>query len=155
MENYIAETSVPREIGGVKLTEPIVLCVDDNEVILELLWETLTVNGFRVVCDSNSERARRTIHSMEIDAVVLDYDMPGCNGLELAATVRGNKPQVPILMFSGSLLPSEALKSVSSFVAKSQGVFALIDALRRELDHLQPKSGPQLCAKATDHGQNS
>lgn len=151
MENYIAATSVPGEIRNAEVTKPRVLCVDDNEMVLELLWETLTVSGFRVVCECDSERARKAVHSMAIDAVILDYDMPRCDGLELAATVRSTKPNVPILMFSGALLPSNALNLVSSCVLKSQGVFALIDALRRELDQPQLKSGPQPCAKKTDH----
>lgn len=109
--------------------EPVVLCVDDDDVILELLFEILTVNGFRVICECDALRAIRTIASADIDAVIVDYKMPGCDGIELAKSIRRARPQLPVLMFSGSIVPEEELKSVSAFVYKNQGVLALIDAL--------------------------
>ena len=111
------------------LHEPTVLCVDDDDVILELLFEILTAHGFRVICECDARRAMRTIASAEIDAVIVDYRMPGCDGIELAKSIRRARPQLPVLMFSGSIVPEEELKSVSAFVYKNQGVLALIDAL--------------------------
>jgi hypothetical protein len=40
-------------------------------------------------------------------------------------------------MFSGTLLPNEALTVVTPFVAKNQGVFTLIDALRQGMKQRQ------------------
>ena len=86
-----------------------------------------------MLCESDAERARQMVHSLDLDAVVLDYQMPGCNGLELASAIRASKPGLPIIMFSGALPPGELPTTVSSFVAKSDGVFTLIDALQQEL----------------------
>jgi CheY-like chemotaxis protein len=133
MQTYSAATTSNHGIAFAEVEEPLVLCVDDNEVILELLSETLTVSGFRVICECDSQRARRLIDSLGMDAVIVDYDMPGCNGVELANAIRREKPEVPILMFSGTMLPPEALRAVSTFVSKNQGVLALIEALRRDL----------------------
>jgi CheY-like chemotaxis protein len=125
-------TPVPRSVNEV-LAEPKILCVDDEEDILTMLCEMLTESGFRVLCESDAERARQMVHSLDVDAVVLDYQMPGCNGLELASAVKASKPGLPILMFSGALPPGDLPPTVTSFVAKSDGVFTLIDALRQEL----------------------
>ena len=124
--------AVPRSVDSV-LPKRRILCVDDEEEILTVLCEMLTESGFRVLCESDAERARQMVHSLDLDAVVLDYQMPGCNGLELASAIRASKPGLPIVMFSGALPPGELPTTVSSFVAKSDGVFTLIDALQQEL----------------------
>ncbi len=131
VENH-ETTAVPRSVDSV-LPKRRILCVDDEEEILTVLCEMLTESGFRVLCESDAERARQMVHSLDVDAVVLDYQMPGCNGLELASAIRASKPGLPIVMFSGALPPGELPTTVSSFVAKSDGVFTLIDALQQEL----------------------
>lgn len=134
------KTAVPRSVDSKALTEPRILCVDDEEAILTVLCEMLTQSGFRVLCESDAERARQMVHSLDVDAVVLDYQMPGCNGLELASAIRVSKPSLPIVMFSGALPPGELPRTVSSFVAKSEGVFTLIDTLQQELKQCAPGS---------------
>lgn len=110
--------------------EPVVLCVDDDPVILELLFEILSGSGFRVICECDARRAARMILATPIDAAILDYDMPGYNGLELAEIIRRARPQVPVLIFSGTILPDENMQSIQHFVCKNQGVATLIEALR-------------------------
>lgn len=138
MEHNVEATDVQRNAESEVFTKRKVLCVDDDEVILKLLWEALTEGGFCVVCESDAQRARQMAHSLDFDAVVLDYEMPGCDGLELASAIRANKPSLPIIMFSGILPFLDPLSTVTSFVAKNQGVFPLIDALRHELRQPDP-----------------
>lgn len=128
----------PRRVDSEVLTERRIMCVDDDEEILTMLCETLTKSGFRVLCESDAERARQMVQSLDVDAVVLDYRMPGCDGLELASAIRTSKPRLPIVMFSGAPPPGELPTTVTSFVAKSHGVFTLIDALQRELKQSVP-----------------
>jgi DNA-binding response OmpR family regulator len=109
------------------------MCVDDDPTVLEVLEDYLTQSGFHVLCESDTHRAKQLLAVTEIDAVILDYEMPGCNGLELSKAIHQTKPHLPILMFSGTLLPPDALTCISSFVPKNQGVLALVSALEREL----------------------
>jgi CheY-like chemotaxis protein len=37
----------------------------------------------------------------EIDAVISDYEMPGMNGIELAAELKRQKASIPVIMISG------------------------------------------------------
>ncbi len=145
---YHETTVVPRSVDSEVLTGQRILCVDDEEEILTVLCEVLTESGFRVQCESDAERALQMAHLLDVDAVVLDYQMPGCNGLELASAIRTSQPSLPIVMFSGALPPGELPATVSSFVPKSHGVFTLIDALQQELkqsvpgnDHARPVTG--------------
>ena len=131
--------AVPRRLDSEVLTERRILCVDDEGEILTMLCELLTRSGFLVQCESDAERARKMVHSLDVDAVVLDYQMPGCNGLELAAAIRAIKPALPIVMFSGVAPPGELPTTVTSFVAKSHGVFTLIETLQQELKRSVPE----------------
>ena len=112
---------------------PLILCVDDNEAILEVLSDVLTFNGYRVQCEPDPKRACHWVHLMNVDAVVVDYDMPGLNGSDLARIIHREEPQLPVLMFSGATLDSDTLDAVWTFVSKNQGVEALMDALRTRL----------------------
>ncbi len=116
-----------------KVRRPLILCIDDNELILELLREGLTASGFDVICELHPERAVKMIQAFDLDAVVLDYEMPECNGLDLSKDIQRCKPSVPVLMFSGALLPQGSLPGISSFVPKNQGLMALVVALERDL----------------------
>lgn len=112
---------------------PLILCVDDDPAVLEVLGEYLTQSGFHVICESDTHRAKQLLAAIDFDAVIVDYEMPDCNGLELSKAIRQKKPDLPILMFSGALQPPDTLTCISSFVPKNQGVLALVSALKREL----------------------
>ena len=67
----------------------------------------------------------------EIDAVILDYEMPGMNGLELATWLKQRHPTLPIIMISGS---HPELEQMTPFVDAAMGKGV---PLRYILDRLQ------------------
>lgn len=83
---------------------PTVLCVDDNAGIRKLYGNLLGQNGYEVIAASNGRHALHVFQDKEeeIDAVILDYEMPGMNGLELAAWLKQRDPSLPVIMVSGS-----------------------------------------------------
>lgn len=83
---------------------PTVLCVDDDAGIRELYAALLGRYGFDVITVVNGHHAIHVFQSKanDIDAVILDYEMPGMNGLELAILLKRHNPALPILMVSGS-----------------------------------------------------
>jgi len=81
-----------------------VMCVDDDAGIRELYGALLGLNGYEVVAASSGHHALHVFESREkdIDAVILDYEMPGMNGLELATWLKQRAPTLPVMMISGS-----------------------------------------------------
>ena len=66
-----------------------------------------------------------------MDAVVLDYQMPGMNGDVVAAKMKRINSQVPIMLLSAyGPLPKNKLSSVDSFLSKSQPPTILLSTLR-------------------------
>jgi CheY-like chemotaxis protein len=112
---------------------PLVLCIDDDPLILELLEDVLTACGLRVICISDCATAAQLVASEPIDLVVLDYQMPQMDGLTLAGELRRSKSHLPMILFSGALLPREALSLVSRIVPKGEGAILLTDAIRETL----------------------
>jgi CheY-like chemotaxis protein len=85
------------------MKDPLVLCVDDDAGIRDLYEAVLSQNGYDVIAVSNASHAL-TVYEFgaRVDAVVLDLEMPGMNGLELAERLKSLNPSLPILMVSGS-----------------------------------------------------
>ena len=70
-----------------------------------------------------------------MDAVVLDYQMPGMNGDVVAAKMKRIRSSVPIMLLSAyGPLPESKLKSVDTFVPKSQEPKMLISTLQHLLN---------------------
>lgn len=90
----------PSEVDG---SSRRILIVDDEESLVETGSKMLERSGFRVTgfsCPTASLRAF-TANPDEFALIVTDYDMPGCNGLELARRARQIRPTIPILLVSG------------------------------------------------------
>lgn len=110
--------------------KPLVLCVDDDEGLLNMTRASLECMGYRVLTASSGLAALETFSASPVDAVVLDYEMPGMNGGEVARQMLRIKPNVPKLLFSGSEgLSREEVKAFQGFCAKPIGLLALISQI--------------------------
>ena len=68
--------------------------------------------------------------SEPIEAVVLDYSMPGMDGGEVAGRMRELKPHVPIMLLSAYVgLPPEVTSLVDLYMTKGEGADMLLNKL--------------------------
>ena len=112
------------------LSNPLVLCVDDEVIGLEVRRRLLQHAGYRVLTAQDGPTALDIFRDQPIDAVVLDYSMPGMTGGEVAAHMRREKPAMPILLLTAHLtLPAAILANVDFHMIKGEGASALIDRL--------------------------
>jgi CheY-like chemotaxis protein len=72
-----------------------VLVVDDNHDAATSLAMLLTAAGFRVATFFNGPAALNAAKRFDPDACVLDINMPGMNGYELARLLRALTPEHP------------------------------------------------------------
>lgn len=111
-----------------------ILCVDDSADILAMLRLFLGHAGYRVLTSGDANSALEHFMLGEVSLVVLDYDMPTANGVELARLFRRIDPNVPLLMFSGSVLADSESALLDGFVAKgAAGCDLLLKAVRAGL----------------------
>jgi CheY-like chemotaxis protein len=97
-----------------------VMCVDDDAGIRELCGALLSQNGYEFIAASNGLHALHVFETKEneIDAVILDYEMPGMNGLEPATWLKQRHPTLPVIMVSGS---HPDLEQMAPFVDAAMG----------------------------------
>ena len=117
-----------------------ILCIDDHWNGLIGRKMLLEKNGYEVLEASGGDEGLKLFLSRNVDAVVLDYQMPGMNGDVVAARMKRINSHVPIMMLSAyGPLPKKKLSSVDSFLTKSQPPNILLSKLQGMLDeHHQP-----------------
>ncbi len=89
------------------MTPSSILLVDDEEEILRLLRRRLSRHGYQVTTAAGSSLALVQLQEREFDVAILDYMMPGMNGLELAEHCRAHHPALKILILTGSPVTAE------------------------------------------------
>ena len=112
-----------------------ILCVDDHWKGLIGRKLLLEEHGYDVIEATGGPESLKIFRSYPIDAVVLDYQMPGMSGDVVAAKMKDLKPQVPIMLLSAyGPLPKSKLKSVDRFLSKSQPAETLLSSLRHMIE---------------------
>jgi CheY-like chemotaxis protein len=122
----------PATLPGSKKTKQKyrVLCVDDNEVGLFVNTIILRNEGYDVIACSDAEEAVATASSEELDLAILDYEMPGMSGAELAAVCKAANPDIKVIFYSGYVgMPNWELALADLLVTKSDGVQALLEGI--------------------------
>jgi CheY-like chemotaxis protein len=113
-----------------KLNSNLVLCVDDEVVGLQVRKILLERAGYRVLTASDGPSGLAIFSSEPVEAVVLDYSMPGMHGGDVAVRMRQTKPQVPILLLSAYMgLSPEVTSLVDLYMTKGEGAPVLLEKL--------------------------
>jgi DNA-binding NtrC family response regulator len=77
-----------------------ILIVDDEPFNLDLLEQELTDQGYAIERANDGEEALKKIDSSQPDLVLLDYNMPGLNGIEVLKELRKKECDVPAIMLT-------------------------------------------------------
>lgn len=80
-----------------------ILLVDDEEQVVQVTGEILQNLGYVVVGRSSPQDALQLFSSSpyDFDLLLTDLTMPGLTGLELSERVKGLRPDIPIILFTG------------------------------------------------------
>ncbi|MEQ9724977.1 response regulator transcription factor [Pseudomonas sp. WHRI 8822A] len=76
------------------------LLIDDDVELCDLLASWLAQEGFQITACHDGQSARQALTQSAPDAVVLDVMLPDGSGLELLKQLRGEHPELPVLMLS-------------------------------------------------------
>ena len=125
---YLGEITIhPIGTPVMPQNQHLVLCVDDETIGLQVRRMLLERAGYRVLTALDGHAALEVFRDETVEAVVLDFSMPGMNGGEVATAMRAIKPKVPILMLSAyTSLPPEVAACVDMSMTKGEGAPALL-----------------------------
>src|SRR5215469_10876921 len=108
------------------------LCVDDDSGIRKLYKDMFGCYGYDVTVAASGREALKLFLSRKVDAVVTDLEMPGMTGTELASKLKRLRPELPVVLVSGSKKAVDAPPQVvDASVPKGVPITKLIDQMDR------------------------
>lgn len=113
-----------------------VFVIEDTPQMRTLLEQVLTLDDFEVVGSvANGADALREMNEANPDVVVVDYKMPGLDGLLTARLIREERPDQKMILYTAYLdddLERKAAKAgVALCVEKAEGILTLERDIRR------------------------
>ena len=85
-----------------------VLVVDDEPTILILLGLAFEEAGLTLEAAASAEEATQLLETTAFDAVLVDKNLPGRNGIELVRWIRERNRTVPLVVMTGFASPESA-----------------------------------------------
>ncbi len=148
-----ADVMASNAVPPVHESEPFVLlCVDDEASGLHLRKLILERHGYSVVTATTALDALCLFESREFDFVITDHLLGRATGTGMAAEMKRLRPNVPILLLSGTVDTPEGMQGVNASVSKADGPEQLLASVGELLgDHDEARSrtrpGPGIAEK--------
>jgi CheY-like chemotaxis protein len=122
-----------------------ILLVEDNEMVAGAVTETLETKGWAVeTCSDGTTALEKIASDAHYDLLLMDYDLPGVNGIELVHRARklAHRSRTPIIVLSATPVEAAALKAgADEFLQKPQGVSSLVERISRLLGEREEEAG--------------
>ncbi|MGH9064847.1 MAG: response regulator transcription factor [Acidimicrobiales bacterium] len=98
------------------MPEGTVLVVDDDPVIQRLLQVNFEMEGYRVVLAADGAAGLEQARAGHPDIVILDVMMPGMDGLEVVAQLKGDPATsaIPVLLLSAKAQEADIRAAAST-----------------------------------------
>jgi DNA-binding NtrC family response regulator len=99
-----------------------VLIIDDEAAIREPLQILLEEDGYEVVNAQDGEEGLSLLDTQAFDLILLDFQLPGRNGLEVLSEIRERDPEMAVIMLTAYATPENAVAAIQggavNFIAK-------------------------------------
>ena len=114
-----------------------ILAVDDTSVFLRLIKQYLDKTEYKVVCVNTGTAAMRYLINGKPDLFLLDIDMPGMNGYELAQRIREQDFKQPIIFLTAHSNRAAVIKAIQAggtdFIIKPCTREQLLERIKKNL----------------------
>ena len=96
-------THESKSLRRVEVDEPRakILCVDDEEVILDSFRKILVLGGYSVDTVETGQEALGLIQKNDYDFVFTDLKMPNMSGMDVVKSVKHLRPDVDVIVITG------------------------------------------------------
>lgn len=115
------------------LVKPLILVLEDEPNQLTVRKAVLERDGYNVIGVSTGKEALKSLREAPVFAVIADHMLQGTTGRGLAQEMKKIKPDVPVILFSGTA--PQNLKGVDVYINKGEPTAFFLgivrDVLRR------------------------
>ncbi len=94
---------MPTEVQSSEASPHPILLVDDEEIVLVALRDTLVHAGYEVVASPHAVHALSALQERQFSVVITDQQMPMVTGLEFLAQVKGIQPEATRILITAVL----------------------------------------------------
>ena len=121
-----------------------ILCIDDEPAILDLYGALLESKGYKVLTAPDGPTGIALTRKHAIDAVVLDFNMCGMDGNQVAQVLRTEQPTLPVVIRSGcpEAIPESLKWFADVLLHKGDGPLALLLAIEKILKDSATRNKP-------------
>ena len=119
-----------------------VLVVDDEPMVREITADFLRDLGHEVLEASNGKGALEVLdaHRESIDLAVIDFAMPGMNGVDFALAARTRRPDLPVVLLTG-YFDLDSVPTDVSIMHKPFTDTGLLEAISGAISSRQSEAG--------------
>ena len=125
-----------------------ILCVDDEDVILDSFRKILVLDGYSVDTVNSGPEALSLIKSHHYDFLFTDLKMPEMDGVEVAKSVKSIRPDIDVIIITGYATVETAVECMKfgamDYVQKPFTEDELLDFTGKSLIKRQDKIQKQL-----------
>ncbi len=100
------------------MSEPRVLLVDDEELVLMSLARILRREPFEILTATSAEAAFLILEDQSVDLILSDYRMPGMNGIDFLKVVRDKWINTVRMMLTAHADPGELEAAVHAGIVQ-------------------------------------
>ena len=115
-----------------------ILVVDDNHDFRWAIGNVLRAGGYKVTQAQDGEEALKLLEKYVPDLILLDYRMPGRDGIAVSTDIKKRIPALPIIMITAYAEVKSAVKAmkigVYDYVTKPVDNNDLLFAIKRALE---------------------
>src|SRR4051812_42603704 len=94
-------------------TKPSILVVDDEEIVLAALRQTLQREGYDVTTVSSPVSALELLHQKQFAVILTDQQMPQLTGLEFLAHAKTAQPDATRILITAVLSLNTVIDSIN------------------------------------------
>ncbi len=89
-----------------------IMVVDDEADMIWAITNVLLTQNHSVISVSSGEEAVQKVQSEPLDLVLLDYRLPGIDGVQILERIKKIRPELPVIMVTGYGGIEEAVQSI-------------------------------------------
>ncbi|MCP4671537.1 MAG: response regulator [Desulfobacula sp.] len=112
-----------------------VLLVDDEKDFLEIMAQRMEARGFEITTAQSADQALSIIEKKPFDAIIMDFQMPGMDGMEALKAIKAKSPELQIILLTGYATVEKTVEAIkagaSDFLEKPADIEVLSDKIKK------------------------